>query len=311
MIVTSMTPAAVELAWEIRREIEARHDEADRLRLRAIERAKFDADLAQRRFMLVDPGNRLVADTLEQEWNDKLRILADAREQRERSQQQERLILDDAIRDRLIAMTADFKTLWRDSSLANRERKRLLAYIVEDVTLIKLPDEGTTKIHVRFKAGKTETLTAQNPKTSAQQVKTQPEVLELIDKLLDDHTCSQIAQLLNDRGIRPGGCVRPGKSNIRFDALRVSYIAHRNGLRSRRDRLRDRGMLTKPEAAARLGIHEATLTRWVEYGLAKRHAYNDHAFLYEVPDSHPPVKHSSRWDRLTDRAKAAHSERGI
>ncbi|TCG02928.1 hypothetical protein BZM27_52225 [Paraburkholderia steynii] len=47
--------------------------------------------------MLVDPSNRLVADTLEQEWNHKLRILADAREQRERSQQQDRLILDDAI----------------------------------------------------------------------------------------------------------------------------------------------------------------------------------------------------------------------
>jgi hypothetical protein len=99
--------------------------------------------------------------------NDKLRMLADAREQRERSQQQARLILDDAIRDRLITMTADFKTLWRDPSLANRERKRLLAYIVEDVTLIKLSDEGTTKIHVPFKAGKTETLTAQSPKTPA------------------------------------------------------------------------------------------------------------------------------------------------
>ena len=64
-------------------------------------------------------------------------------------------------------------------------------------------------------------------------------------------------------------------------------------------------MLTKEEAATRLGIHLVTLTRWVEYGLVKRHAYNDHAFLYEVPDSDPPVKHSSRWDRLTDRAKVA------
>jgi DNA invertase Pin-like site-specific DNA recombinase len=305
LVVASMTPAAVELAWEIRREIEARHDEADRLRLRAIERAQFDADLAQRRFMLVDPNNRLVADTLEQEWNDKLRALADAREQRERSQQQERLVLDDAIRDRLVVMTADFNTLWRDQSLANRERKRLLAYIIEDVTLVKLPDEGTTKIHVRFKAGKTETLTAQNPKSSAQQVKTRPEVLALIDKLLDSHTCPEIAEILNDQGIRPGGCVRPGKGNIRFTALRVSYIAQRNGLRSRCDRLRDRGMLTRSEAATRLGIHVATLMRWVEYGLVIRHAYNDYAFLYDVPDSNPPVKHSSRWDRLTDRVAAA------
>ena len=84
LIADEMTPAAVELALEIRREIEARHDEADRLRRRAIERAQIEADLAQRRFMLVDPDNRLVADTLEREWNDKLRALANAQEERER-----------------------------------------------------------------------------------------------------------------------------------------------------------------------------------------------------------------------------------
>ncbi|MGF6875730.1 hypothetical protein OKW35_005202 [Paraburkholderia sp. MM5477-R1] len=182
--------------------------------------------------MLVDPNNRLVADTLEHEWNDKLRTLANAREERERSQQQDRLARDDAIRERLIAMITDFKTLWRDQSLPNRERKRLLAHIIEDVTLVKLPQEGTTRIQVRFKARRTETLTAQNPKSSAQQVKTRPEVLELIDELLDSHTCSEIADIVNNQGIRPSGCVRPGKSDIRFTALRVSYVAQRNGLRS-------------------------------------------------------------------------------
>ena len=71
LVTESMTPAAVELALEIRREIEARYEEADQLRCRAIQRAQIEADLAQRRFMLVDPNNRLVADTLESEWNDK------------------------------------------------------------------------------------------------------------------------------------------------------------------------------------------------------------------------------------------------
>jgi hypothetical protein len=65
LIAEQMTPAAVELTLEIRREIDARYEEADRLRCRAIERAQIEADLAQRRFMLVDPNNRLVADTLE------------------------------------------------------------------------------------------------------------------------------------------------------------------------------------------------------------------------------------------------------
>lgn len=304
LVAAMMTPAAVELALEIRKEIQAKYDEADRLRRRGIERAQIDADLAQRRFMLVDPNNRLVADTLEREWNDKLRALAKAQEERERGQQEDRLTLDDTIRDRLIAMTTDFKTLWRDPSLPNRERKRLLAYIIEDVTLVKLPAEGTTRIHVRFKGGKTETLTTQNPKSSAQQVKTPPKVVERVNELLDGHIYSEIADILNEQGLHPGGSARRGCTNAQFTALRVAYLAHGYGLRSRYDRLRDRGMLTKAEAAMRFGISESTLTRWVEHGLVTRHAYNAHAYLYEAPGSNPPVKHCSRWDRLTDRAAA-------
>ena len=82
------------------------------------------------------------------------------------------VVLDDAVRQRLVAMTTDFRKLWDDPDTANRERKRLLAYIIEDATLIKIPAEGITKIHVRFKGGRTETLTTRNPKSSAQQIKT-------------------------------------------------------------------------------------------------------------------------------------------
>ena len=232
--------------------------------------------------MLVDPNNRLVAGMLEREWNDKLRALAKAQEERERGQQEDRLAFDDAIRDRLVAMTADFKTLWRDRGLPNRERKRLLAYVIEDVTLVKLPEEGTAKIHVRFKGGRTETLTAENPKSSAQQVKTPPNVVELVDKLLDDHIYPEVAAILNEQGIHPGGW-HAGAALTPSSPLCVSPILPRIQAPLRYDRLRDRGMLTKSEAAARLGISESTLTRWVEHGLVTRRAYNAHAHLYEVP----------------------------
>ena len=304
LIADQMTPAAVELALEIRREIEARHDEADRLRRRAVERAQIDADLAQRRFMLVDPANRLVADTLEREWNDKLRALANAQEERERGRQEDQFALDGAIRDRLIAMTSDFAALWSDPSLPNRERKRLLAYIIEDVTLVKLAVEGTTRIHVRFKGGRTETLTTENPKSSAQLVKTLQTVIELVDRLLDDHVYSEIAEILNQKAIRPGGSARRDQADARFTDLRVAYLAHQYGLRSRYDRLRDRGMLTNAEITARLGICESTVKRWVRYGLITRHAYSGQAYLYEPPGSDLPPKHFSRWDRLIDRAAA-------
>jgi hypothetical protein len=102
-------------------------------------------------------------------------------------------------------MTVDFNKLWEDPDTPNRERKRLLAYIIEDVTLIKMPAEGTTKIYIRFKGGKIQTLTIISPKSSAQQVKTQPGIVELVDKLLDKHIYSEIAELLNQQGYRPGG----------------------------------------------------------------------------------------------------------
>ncbi len=309
LVTESMTPAAVALALEIRREIEARYQEADQLRGRAIERAQIEADLAQRRFMLVDPNNRLVADTLEGEWNNRLRALAEAREERERVRQRDEVVLDDAIRQRLVAMTADFRNLWDDPSMPNRERKRLLAYIIEDATLIKIPAERITKIHVRFKGGKTETLAALNPKSSAQQIQTPSEIVELVDTLLDHHIYSEIADILNKKGLRPGGSARPGRSDARFTALRVAYLVHEYDLRPRYDRLRERGMLTKSEAAERLGIHEATVLRWAECGLVSRHAYNAHAWLYEVADPNLPVKHHSRWDRLVDRSAALKASR--
>jgi hypothetical protein len=65
--------------------------------------------------------------------------------------------------------------------------------------------------------------------------------------------------------------------------------------------LRERGFLTRQEAAARLNVHEQTVARWAEYGLIISHDYNGHYSLYELPDSDLPQKHSSRWDQVVDR----------
>lgn len=120
--------------------------------------------------MKVDPNNRLVADALEANWNDRLRALEAAREERERGRQADSVVLDDVvrahrIRAHLTAMAADFKQVWTDQTTPNRERKRLLAHVVEDVTLVKHADDGTTRIHVRFKGGSVATLTTENPKS--------------------------------------------------------------------------------------------------------------------------------------------------
>jgi hypothetical protein len=151
-------------------------------------------------------------------------------------------------------MMTDFKALWNDPSTPNRERKRLLVYIIEDATLIKLPAEGITNIHLRFRGGKTETLTTVNPKSSGKQVKTALRIVEFVDKLLDTNIYSEIADILNAQGLRPGGSARPGRNHTCFTPLRVAYLVHRYALRSRYDRLRDRGILTAAEAGSSSGL---------------------------------------------------------
>jgi hypothetical protein len=123
----------------------------------------------------------------------------------------------------------------------------------------------------------------------------------LIDKLLNDHLFSEIADILNDRGFRPGSVARRDQRDARFTTKRVTYLARQYKLKSRYDRLRERGMLTKKEAAAQLNIHEQTLVRWAECGLVTSHAYSGHHDLYELPEADLPQKHCSRWDTLVDR----------
>lgn len=302
LIGSVVTPAAIELALDVRRELQQRVQEADRLRSRTVQRAEQEAELARQRYMMVDPQNRLVADSLEAEWNHKLRSLAAAREEFERQRSSQSGRLDEASIERMSTLASDFQRLWNDPQTPARERKRMVAHIVEDVTLVKLPDDRITRIHVRFQGGRTETLTTSNPKSSAEMVRTPPDIVVAIDELLDEHVYEEIAEILNDQHKRPGGSARPGREDHRFTARIVEYVVHAYKLRSRFDRLRARGMLTTTEMAERLGVAACTLLRWAEHGLVVRHAYNGHAYLYEDPGPDPPARVPSRWNKLPNRA---------
>lgn len=206
-----VTPAAIELALEVRGELVRRAEEADRLRAKTVQRAEQEAELARQRYMMVDARNRLVADSLEADWNEKLRGVATAREEYERRRGAEARSLGAEGIKRLGTLATDFEQLWNEPSTPARDRKRMIAHIVEDVTLVKCPIEGFTTIHLRFKGGSVDTLTTRNPKSSAEMVRTPKAIVAAIDELLDHHIYEEIAEILNQRGVRPGGAARPGR----------------------------------------------------------------------------------------------------
>ncbi|TIV42377.1 MAG: recombinase family protein, partial [Mesorhizobium sp.] len=117
--------------------LEARAAEMDTLRRQHIERTRHDAELARRRYMKVDPDNRLVADTLEAEWNEKLRLHTDVVEDYERRAPEEAAALDAETQQRVRDLVAQFPRIWNDPRIDVRERKRIFRLLVADVTLIK------------------------------------------------------------------------------------------------------------------------------------------------------------------------------
>ena len=191
----------------------------------------------------------------------------------------------------------------------------MLAYVIEDATLVKRPREGTTTIHVRFKGGQAETLTTLNPKSSAAKVKTPPHIVELVDRLLDDHIYGEIATILNERGLRPGGSARPGQENAHFTEKRVAFVVHTYRLRSRFDRLRARGLLTRKSCPLDR-IHLATLSSWVKHGIIKAHVQWPRPALRkpaapprEAVQSVEQTRRPSRGDASVGAARSTHSSR--
>ncbi|MGH9463666.1 MAG: hypothetical protein ACRD1X_20890 [Vicinamibacteria bacterium] len=87
LAVEAMTPMALEVALAVWQEVQDRQQDADRLRRQQVEQAQYEADLARRRFMQVDPSNRLVADSLEADWNEKLRTLSEAQKRYEQQKE--------------------------------------------------------------------------------------------------------------------------------------------------------------------------------------------------------------------------------
>ena len=291
VLLETVTPLTLEIALTVQHELQTRLDERDRLHRRAVERARYEADLARRRYLQVDPANRLVADELEAQWNRALQQVTEAQAIYERQRQADRVAVDADARARILALATDFPRLWQDPHTPDRERKRMVRLLMDDVTLIKAGDGLTA--HVRFRGGATTTLALARALNAWQLRETSAEIVTLIDQLLDSHADRDIATILNARGY-VSGTGQPFHHGI------VKHLRHSHGLRSRCERLRARGMLTRDEIARRLKVSAATVKVWGQRGLLPRSICNDKGeWLYEAPGPDAPVKRQGR--RLSDR----------
>lgn len=283
LLLATVTPLALEVALAVQAELEGRAAEADALRRQHVERARHDAEQARRRYLAVDPDNRLVAANLESDWNEALRALTRAQEDYER-QSAKAAPLGEADKARIAALASDFPALWSDPRTPQRERKRMVRLLVEDVTLVRADDIAA---HLRFRGGQVETLRVAVGLTAPEARRTPADVVAEIDRLLDDHTEAGVAEALNRAGIVSG-------TGQPFHAGMVNHVRRNHGLADRRQRLATRGLVDLDEAAARMGVCTRTVKEWHHEGRVEGERLNDKGEHYYRVPSIPPRKKIGR-----------------
>jgi len=292
LLLDTLTPHTLEVALTVQAELDTRAAEADALRRGHVQRARHRADLARRRYLAVDPDNRLVADSLEADWNDALRAQQTAREDYERASAAATATLTDETKDRIRSLATDFPALWSNPNTQQRDRKRMVRLLVNDVTLHKT---DCIHVHVRLRGGHTHSLVVPIPPTSWQARQTRPDTLAELDRLLDTRTDAETADALNVAG-HCSGEKKPFTVGI------VVHIRRKYHLPSHADRLRAQGLLTANELAQRLCVHRSTIKNWTRAGILNSHKANDkNERLYQPPIPGDPRLTTRQGSPLTKR----------
>ena len=293
LIVDSVTPLTIDVALEVQRELESRANEVIQLHQQGVERARYDADLARARFIRVDPANRLVADTLEAEWNQKLNELDVIQAEHEQVARKEQYRLSEQKRQELLQLASDFPRLWNDPQTTNKERKRIVRLIIEDVTITRGAD---IEVAIRFKGGAIEILHVPPPLPYWAARMTEKEVIREIDQLLDSYTPAQIADILNREGKVTG-------TGLPFTRPIVHRLRMTHKLTSRRTRMLKQGYISARQLGHKLGVFPTTIADWAREGFMPHYTDGKNR-LYRVPDM-------SLIDNLKKRSKQGRSTQFI
>jgi hypothetical protein len=261
----------------VQEQLQSRLAEADRLRHQRVERVQYEADQARIRYMRVDPNNRLVADTLEALWNEKLRQLADTKDEYEKQRQLDQRAISEEQKQQILALARDFPKLWNDPKTSDRDRKRMARLLIEDVTLKR--EHAVITVQVRFKGGATRAFSLPMPLGAPDLRRTKPEIIAEIDRLLNDMSDPQIADELNRRGWK-------SSMDNPFSAWMVYCLRRSHGLKRRRERLRELGLIEIQEVAQLIGTKPLLVNYWREQGLLKGARLNEkNEYLYQRPDA--------------------------
>jgi hypothetical protein len=261
----AMQPAQLEVSMAALEQVEARARQIDRQWQLRLEHAHYKAELAQRRFCAVEPENRLVARSLERDWNEKLAEIERLEREYADLPKLTAYLANPEERQRILALAQDLPTVWHAATTTHAERKQLLRFLIKDVTLTK--EETTIHIGIRWQTEALTTLEIPRPQRVFDAKRTDPAVVDHIRELTHTHTDEQIAKLLNQEELTTG-------TGLPFTRLRVQRIRNAykipsgcpNGPAACPDGQRGDGRYSTRAAAELLNVSIATISAWCRSG---------------------------------------------
>ena len=258
----ALTPAGMEAAVMAAEQLEADFDSSLKSWRLEVERARYEARRAERRYRAVDPENRLVARGLENEWEQSLRKLARAEAALAEREQRRPPGLSQRERDLLSTLGRDLERVWDAPTTTDRDRKELMRLLIEEVVIKLSEDKTNCHLVLRWKGGAVTELDVDTAYRHQPTVKTAEDTIDLLRRLAVHYTDEQIAGILNRQG-------RLSARGERFTAVKVQGLRYHRGIPRHEPNGTDHGhgeLLPIARAAKVLGIAPSTLHRWIGDG---------------------------------------------
>jgi DNA invertase Pin-like site-specific DNA recombinase len=218
-VLEALQPAELELALAALQELEARDQTILRQWQMRLERAEYEAALAERRYQEVDPSQRLVAATLERRWNAALLQLEDLKKQAAEFQRQEARVATPEQKAKVLALARNLPRLWHAPTTQAKDRKRMLRLLIKDITVEK-PNQKQLAVHFRWQGGASSDLCVQVPPNRADRVRYPAAVVDRVRDLAQSLPNAEIAERLNREG-RVSALSKP------FTSSMIQWIRYR------------------------------------------------------------------------------------
>jgi len=257
----ALTPAAVEATQLAIEPLEADQDAALSQWRLAVERARYEAERAERQYRAVEPENRLVARGLETEWEKRLRDLAAAEAELQRRQQQRPRALSQEEKEKIRSLGSDLNTVWTAPTTTDRDRKELLRTLLEEVIVTVDRPERRAHLTLRWRRGTLTEVDLSLPRSQPRGLHTDEDTISLLRRLATHYSDDVIAGILNRQG-------RKTATGERFTAVHVGGLRrYRNVPRFQPPAEPPTGELVNIRQAAQiLGINTSTVHRWLNDG---------------------------------------------